>query len=273
MRVCCGEVEGINHQVFRFLAGGSLVRFFIQTAANKSRAAGVIKCTVSGGKHSILVSAWCKSLQKWTRQRRIAWLSYLSNCSEFLFILSASLSHITPLFPLLSPSFTLFLSFTPYVPWWLTCVSVMSLTPSLLLCLTAPFRSALEPETMWRSPPHTLLHIFPSCISCAALVFTPLVALFSPFFFFYISCRSVVALGESMFCWSVTSSPLRLTRLSSAVCFSPWLWQTHYLCRTAVCVRQQWLATFHSNIVKERQFDIWRMKIRHSLIFPGKTVS
>lgn len=124
----------------------------------------------------------------------------------------------------LPPFLTLFhsLSFTPYIPWWLTCVSVMSLTPSLLLCLTAPFRSTLEPETMWRSPPHTLLHIFPSCISCAVPVFTPLAALFSSFvFFFYISCRSVVALGDSVFCWSVTSSPLCLTPLSSAVCFSP----------------------------------------------------
>lgn len=133
----------------------------------------------------------CRSGHTW----RGCLSAFLSTCSDFV-----------PSFSV-SPSFTLCLYFTPHIPCWLTCVSLMSLTLSLLLCLTAPFRSTLKPETKWRSL-HTLLHIFLSFISCASLSFL----LQSYFFFclFHISCQLVVALGVSVFCWSVTSSPLRL---------------------------------------------------------------
>lgn len=156
-----------------------------------------------------ILNFWLSVIQKfvskkWIHWRRIARPSSLS--SEFVFMPSTSvpsLSFFSSLCsPHFSPSFTLFLSFTPYISWWLTCVSVMSLTPSFSLCLTAPFRStSLTWNNVTVSPPHPFTNLTLLYFRCCACLPTSTHIFY--LFIFYISCQSVVALGVSVFCWSV----------------------------------------------------------------------
>lgn len=97
-------------------------------------------------------------------------------------------------------------------------------------------------------------------VSWAAPVLSSSVSQFSPHELSVQSCTCTIHVLFICQVWFPPSPPPPSGEFSSTVCFHSWLWQTHYLCWTAQCIRQQRLAAFYFNIVGDGQCDIWWMQ-------------
>lgn len=168
--------------------------------------------------------------------------------------------HLCPVLP--SSSLAIFHSVSPFHTSHPGVLDTCLTNASDSVSVTLPQSSAQVNSLTWNNV--TLSPLLASSPPCAAPVFSPLTP---PPHGDTRRRQSAAALGGSVFCSSV-KSPSQFAVLSCL--FVPLiLRQTHYQRGTAACVRQRWLAPFHSIIVKRRRTDIWQMEIRQRLIPPA----
>lgn len=185
----------------------------------------------------------------------MAVFSFLSKCGEVVFILGVSSSLSFPPFLALLHSASLFHTLHPVV----VDMCLGDVSDSISSCSVSQLHLG-QPSNLKQ---------------CDGLPTSLTPFYISPLPFRFLSCPCPFFFSLTVFTTQVVSLKLHLydlcfvdlssflsslpppipAKLSSAVCFHSRLRQTQYLCRTAPCFRQQRLAAFYCNIVRDGQCD------------------